>query len=336
MENEVYHKENFTRESFDSQYNSIDSQQIKNPSIQVLLSPREILRKSWFLYRSKFKTLLGLSIIKSMGSLIIIISTPILYVLFLYLIPFLSLEKYREATIINILNLIFIVMILLSFIVMIWFVMWNQVAIIYAIRDSEENINIKESFKKGRPKAKQALVISLLTGFIVSAGYVLFFIPGLIFSIWFTFVLFVVVEEEYKGMAVLLKCREYIRGYWWKVFWRNLYIGAIIIGLEICFIILESTFLFFKLPILGDIVSLANGIIIVIIAPLVIIYQFILYKNIKAIKGNFVFIPSHSLKIKLIIASILGSILGILIVFLLLYFQINLDNLENIKALQEK
>ncbi|MBW6440723.1 hypothetical protein K0B03_01670 [Patescibacteria group bacterium] len=331
MENEVYRKENFTRESsnFDSQYHSLDSQEIKNPSAQVLLSPREILRRSWFLYKSKFKTLLGLSIIKPLGSLIIAISTPILYALFLYLIPFLSLEKSREVTIINILNLIFIVMILLSFLVMIWFVMWNQVAVIYAIRNSEENINIKESFKRGRPKAKQALVISLLTGFIVSAGFALFFIPGLIFSIWFTFVLFVVVEEEYKGMAVLFLCREYVRGYWWQVFWRNLYIGAIIIGLEICFIILESTFLFFKLPVLGDVVSLANGIIIVIIAPLVIIYQFLLYKNIKAIKGDFVFTPSRGLKIKLIIVSILGSILGILIVIsifiLISFFGNNLD-----------
>ncbi len=315
MENEIYRKENYTGVNLNGspQPNDENSRKPEIYSSQSLLSPREILNEAWSLYKLRFKIFLGVALIPS---LILIL----LFALFVIL-GFFSLGLKS-----TILNYLLIVVFVFIFIIAIFLQFWGRAALIYAIKDSGENIGIKESFRRGKGKIYQVFIVSLLSGLITMGGFLLFGIPGIIFLVWFTFAMFVVIEEDLKGMNVLLKCREYVRGYWWKVFWRNLYIGGIVMAIGLVFKIFESMFSFLNLPALENLISLVNVIVVVILAPLTTIYQYLVYKNIKAIKGDFAFTPSRSSKIKLIIIGIVGSVLGVLMAIAILPLINNLYN----------
>lgn len=296
MENEVYRKENYTGVNLNGvqQPNNVNSQKPETYSPQSLLSSREILNESWSLYKARFKTLLGVALIP-----------PLIFILLLIL--FILLNSLLLG-----LGFIFI------FIVAIYVFTWGRAALIYAIKDSVENIGIKESFKRGKGKIYQVFLVSFLSGLITAGGFLLFGIPGIIFSIWFSFAIFIVVEEDLVGMNVLLKSREYVRGYWWSVVWRNLYFSGILMVIGFVFSFFEGLFSLLNLQSLGELINLINIIISVILTPLATIYQFLIYKNLKEIKGDSVSIYSGKSKI----AYILISILGVLFYLILIYWGI--------------
>ncbi len=47
-----------------------------------------------------------------------------------------------------------------------------------------------------------------------------FLIPGIIFSIWFSFSLYILILEGQRGTQSLAMSRELVKGYFWPVLWR--------------------------------------------------------------------------------------------------------------------
>ena len=128
-------------------------------------------------------------------------------------------------------------------------------------------------------------------------GFIFFAVPGIIFGVWFSFATFIVITEDLKGMDAILKSREYVRNYWWSVFWRVLFINIVITG-----IIIIVSIVSILIPLLVDIVS-------IIITPLIMIYIFLVYNNLRRIKGDFEFRPSAGLKKKFIVVGVIGFII---------------------------
>ncbi len=192
---------------------------------------------------------------------------------------------------------------------------WCQTALIYAIRDSQENIGVKEAYRRGWHKIFSYWWVSFLAGFIIFGGFFLLIIPGVVFLIWFSLVGFILISENLKGMDVLLKSREYIKNKWWRVFWRFLFIGGVSV---IIYLTLIFVFSILKIPFSEEIIRFISGIFL---TPLITTYSFILYKDLKAIRGEFVFTPTNKKKIALIFVGIIGiiillAILGIFFSFL--------------------
>lgn len=319
MENETYYKENFKGDSPNSGGSQRDNINSYKPGVnfpQPLVGPREMLNESLFMFKSRFKTLLGVALIPS---LVIIL----LFILF-GVIGFFSLSFGS-----SIVNYLLIIVVCFLFVAVIVLQFWGRAALIYAIKDGGENIGIKESFRRGRVKIRQFFWVSILTGLVTMGGLLLFGIPGIIFSVWFSFAIFIVIEEDLRGMNVLLKSREYVRGYWWSVWWRNLYLGGILMVIGLAFTFFEGLFSFLNLQALGELVNLVNVVVSIILTPLATIYQFIIYKNLKEIKGDFAFSPSRGFKIKLLIISIIGVVWGVLMLIALFPFINNYgDNLD--------
>jgi len=69
--------------------------------------------------------------------------------------------------------------------------------------------------------------VGLLAGFVGAGGFLLFVIPGIVFTVWFCFAQFVLVREDLRGMDALLKSREYVRGKGGKVALRLLLVWAV-------------------------------------------------------------------------------------------------------------
>src|SRR3989344_4397532 len=66
--------------------------------------------------------------------------------------------------------------------------------------------------------------VNILTTLVVFGGYLLFFIPGILLSIWLAFSLIIASIEDVSGMDALVKSREYTRDKWWAIVRKHIYL----------------------------------------------------------------------------------------------------------------
>ena len=261
--------------------------------ISSLQKPTELLSEAWQLYKSRWKTFLGIVV----APMLLMFFAGVIFAIGLWgsgMMDKLSPEAFFSDNIIVL--FIFSILFFIFFILMIIIQVWSQAALIYAIKERGE-IGIKEAYQKSKSKIKPFFWVSLLVGFITMGGFIFFAIPGFIFAIWFSFAVYIVIVEDLKGMDAILKSREYVRNYWWPVFWRFLFINIVMVGIMI--VVSIGSIL---ISILGDLISIA-------LTPLIMIYMFLIYNNLKEIKGDFEFRPSQGLKKKFIAIGILGFII---------------------------
>lgn len=83
---------------------------------------------------------------------------------------------------------------------------------------NESLLTVKEEMKQARDVAGQYIWVSILSGLIVLGGLILFIIPGVIFSLWYTFAPFVAILEKKHGMEALRESKKLVQGRWWTVF----------------------------------------------------------------------------------------------------------------------
>jgi len=60
-------------------------------------------------------------------------------------------------------------------------------------------------------------------------------IPEIILWVWFCLISYVLIYEDKRGMAALLRSKDLISGNWWGVFWRII----IIFGINFFYFFLE-------------------------------------------------------------------------------------------------
>jgi len=243
----------------------------------------DLLKESFVIYKSRFAVLLKIAIIPALCFLaIFLLSLGI---------------TYLNNNISIILTILLLPLSLASILPQ----FWSQIALIFAIKDSPENIDFKESYRRAWHKIGSYFWVGFLGGFITMGGFFLFVVPGIIFSIWFSFGSFILIAEDQKGMNALLKSKEYVKGKWWGVFWRFLAMGLIFVLIGL---ILAPLFFFLKSQFLINFISWP---ISLFLGPFVLVYSFLIYKYLKTEKGDFVFEPKK--KGLFIFFAILGFIL---------------------------
>jgi hypothetical protein len=140
-------------------------------------------------------------------------------------------------------------------------------AFLHAVTDEE--LTLGEGLAKGPGIAFPLLWVGLLTGFIVAGGFLLFIIPGIIFSVWFFFAQFILVREDVHGMGALLKSREYVRGEWFNVALRLLLVWAA--------------------SLLLGMVPLAGPILTIVFLPYAMIFHYLVYCDLRELKEDAVY-----------------------------------------------
>lgn len=146
----------------------------------------------------------------------------------------------------------------------IFFGLWARVALFFSIKEQE--LDFKNSLSVSWPKMWQFFWVSLLVGLAVLGGFILFVIPGIIFSVWFCLAMFVFVAEGLKGTSALKRSRQLVQGYWWPVFGRLALLGILIM--------LISSIKFF-----GPIIN------IFFTAPFAVAFEYYLYEDLRRVKG---------------------------------------------------
>ncbi len=261
----------------------------------TLLSASATFGQAWKLYKQRFGTFLGVSLF------------PLLFmIVFMLLIGLVgiatgfSLASFPDLIGIKIIFLV-VFAVLIAIVVSVIQV-WGQAAMIYAVKDTEEKIGIIESYRRAWKKLLSFWWISLLVGIITAGGFFLFVIPGIVFAVWFSFAMVVLIAENVKGMNALFTSREYVRGRWWAVLWRFLFIGLVYL------LVYLGTLLFRLIPMPELAYQIIDFVVSFLFTPIIAIYSFLVYKNLKATKGEVVTNASEGKKIAFILIGLLPII----------------------------
>jgi len=143
------------------------------------------------------------------------------------------------------------------------------------------------------------LLIIIIQLFISLGSFVLFIIPGIIVGVYISFSVFTRTLDGFKGFSALTESYSLVRGRWWPVFGRSLFM-ALIIGIVSIVISLITH----GVPIIGQVIL---GITVV---PVAFIYQYLLYNNLKATRQQ---VSTESFKKWLMAFLVIGIIAAILL-----------------------
>lgn len=115
--------------------------------------------------------------------------------------------------------------------------MWLTLAIIHIVADRSGSMSLLNALKKAWQKLFSVGWLLTISVFILIAGFALFVVPGVLWSLVVVFALFVSLDEDKRGFAALLGGKQYLKGHWLSVVFRALvatfFVTLLIMGIEL-------------------------------------------------------------------------------------------------------
>ena len=234
---------------------------------QKLISIKDLFRNSWNIYKKDFKKFLVIAVIffgitslttTFIGSEISeagVQPVPTSTFMPTGAEPFFTVPWYLFFLIILATSLISIL---------------GSASLISAVKEVPKDWGVKGVLKQGWSKYWPFFLVSLLTGLIVGLGFLFLIVPGIIFAVWFAFSTYVVICEDKRGFKALSRSKELVKGYWWPTAKRVYAIIIITIPLS-----MGAQFF----PYFGQFAYM------ILFIPFSIIYNYLIYQNLKEIKG---------------------------------------------------
>lgn len=193
-----------------------------------------LLANAWGIYQKIWKTYLAVLFLPLLTLLILLI-------IFLGLL--LLTQRLDKETVSSIfINRPFIstILFLATFLVITFISTLVQIAMTLTFVEHENRLNFKEILKKSARKIFSYIWINLLGSLIIFGGLILFIIPGILFSLWFSMSAFVLLSENVKGMNALLKSKAYVKNYVLALIGRLIALGSIVLPFYILSEIFEN------------------------------------------------------------------------------------------------
>ena len=242
------------------------------PHARGLLGVAALFKQTWTLYRSRFWTLIGIVFIAL--AIVLLLTTGLL-----------ALGTAADNALARRIALpddvVFFGFALLAWILA-WLVqLWSELALIYAVKDAEERIGIREAFERGWIKILPYLWVTILGGLVALGSFLFFFVPGLLVSVWLFPALYVLVSENERGFNTLTKSKKYVEGHWWPVLLRLLALTALWLILMAPVMLLGAL-----TDIPEDLLDIVSGIPAILLTPFATAYLYLLYRNLKDAKGG--------------------------------------------------
>ncbi len=223
-----------------------------------LLPVSELFIISWASYKEKMKTLVSTALFGLLPSIVVAVLMSLIVAIF---------AKTANSIVIN--NSLAIFLAGLFF----YFALRINIAIHLIVGK-----NISSVKKAWQSSAKYFWKYSLTlfwTALLIMLLIFLFFVPGFVFLVFYSMVLWVVLMENYYGYTAIKRSKELLQGYWRSVVLRLL---ALLVPL---FILSILTSVFKNLAFQ----EFLNSIFGFFFALFAIIYTYHLYDNLRKIKG---------------------------------------------------
>lgn len=268
----------------------------------------KLLKETWGDYTQRFWTYIGISVIPTIVTLLL--------VAFGVGGALLGQDTLRSSYLVAGGGIMVLIIAIIAAIII---YLWSAVALLYAMVHASEGVGVQESFRQSWRKIGSYFWISFISGVIAIGGFLLGVIPGIIFSVWFMFALYIFLSEGDRGFQALLKSREYARNYWWPVFGRTLLMGLIVGGIYIVFIIFASIGSALALEGTGveAVLQILQQLLSIVITPFAMLFSLRIYTNLKSIKGQ-VILGAEAQKDKKLITwlTVLGFLMPLIILIL--------------------
>lgn len=157
---------------------------------------------------------------------------------------------------------------------------WGYSALLNKVSKLNQPMGIQQAFMSAKPLIWPLFLTGLLAGIFTIIGLILLIIPGIIVGVFLSFALYIVVDENKKGMDAIKASKDYVDGYWLPVFGRVI-LMAIVIGF------ITGIIGWIAQAGLGyNIGMLVQNVIGLAVAPFAVLYMYDMYKNVKQLKGG--------------------------------------------------
>lgn len=176
---------------------------------QSLPGPFQIFSEAWNIYTKRFGVVVGIYAVP----ILLGVAGMVIFAGINFLNPSKALGS--SGTLIG-----SIVLIIIAAIAAIYVYLWASVSLIIAIKDSEENIDLKESFKRGRQFISPYFNASVASGLITILGFILFIIPGIIWGVWYAFAGYLAITDKLSYGEAIKRSKQLVKGRWWPIFGR--------------------------------------------------------------------------------------------------------------------
>ena len=295
---------NWSFEDIDTVFRQIHFPTQNSAGIQInhLLPPSALLNSSWNIYKKTWKSLVK-----------ILFFSTLLYLPLIILFPLAGLSLGINMFAMTITGIVSVVL-LSVYAAAVQAIQY--ISLISFIASGEEKVYVKTLFIESLAKAKAYWWLSFLQMVILFSGVMFFFIPGIIYFVWFLFSQNILILEKIGGLKAMLISREIVRGRFWGIIGR---MGLAIILLMVVsfipnffskislFITSQFTEISRAQSVLGGMLIsfIFSGVIYTIIVPLYMIYYIELYKNVKQLYGKPLNQISEKSKIMLFLPAIL-------------------------------
>jgi hypothetical protein len=248
---------------------------------QNLISIKEIIVKGWKIYSKNFRLFLKPILIILAGSLVLTI----------FQIFFIAQGADLPS---GLLIIPFILLLLIFAFIYLWIMIY-----VIKLADSlykNQPIDLKQLWPQSYRKIPSFFWVEFIMGLIVGLGYILLIIPGIIFTVWYSFASYINVLEgnDNKGFDALQSSKGLVQGRWFKTMWRlilpylAIYLPVAIIGMiimgGIALILGSANYSEDVAMMILNPVSMLLDIIYLFLMPLFIIFPVILYNSLKATK----------------------------------------------------
>jgi hypothetical protein len=279
-----------------------------NSSSLKLISPFDLLKQSWDIFIKRYAVFFGIILIPALY----LVAGKILSFAFINILK----VNNNEIGFVLVSDFLVVLLFLLFF--------WSQVSLLYAIVNQKAGVN--ESYKKGKNLLWAYIVLSLFNSMIVFGGFVVFLIPGIIFSVWLSLAVFVFMEENEKQEKAILKSYEYVRGHWWPILGRILFIVFVLMAIQWIISLILTLF-----GVQVETSKELSEVISFFFYPLTLIYYFIMYKDIKTIKNKLNLPDDKEKRNIFIIFAVISFIIIMFAVIFLMKYPGAINYLENPK-----
>ena len=185
--------------------------------------------------------------------------------------------------------------------------------------ENNASLTVKGQFKYGFGLFWQFLLLMIITGLVSYGSAALFIIPGIAVIIYTGFNIFTFVIDGKKGFSALIESYDLVKGHWWQVFGRGLFL--VLVGI-VCFFVFGIVIAIIGSITTGILGSVVGGTIAFVLGATIlisteiilfsfgIIYMYNLYVALKALRSTQTTVNS-SIKPWLIAFLIIGIVVVI-------------------------
>ena len=166
-------------------------------------------------------------------------------------------------------------------VIAIYFIIRSYIGIFLLVKNNYKGDELK-IFKESKKYFWSYFWLSILTSILILLWTLCLIIPGIIFSIFYSFAIYAFFFEDLKGMKAIKRSVNLVKNYWWSITGRFvvigivLYIFMLIISIPV-YLVADKSFFFYFWSSIVQIISFLIG-------PISLLYFYQIYQDLVKIK----------------------------------------------------